>query len=89
MAKAQKLIELEDTHADNEMAYLDIWAEALRKDPSSRGYLVAYSNSSTAPGTLLMRIYGYRDYLVNKRGVEPTRLELVPGGVKDKLYFFQ
>ena len=86
VAKAQKLIELPDTNADNEMAYLDLWAEALGKNPSSRGYLVGYSNSSTAPGTLLMRIYGYRDYLVNKRGVEPNRLEIVPGGVRDKLY---
>jgi len=86
VAKAQKLIELRDTNADNEMAYLDIWAEALSKNPSSRGYLVGYSNSSTAPGTFLMRIYGYRDYLVNKRGVEPNRLEIVPGGVKGKLY---
>ena len=84
--KAHKLIELGDTHADDEMAYLDLLAEALGKDPSSRGYLVAYSNSRMAPGDLLMRIYGYRDYLVNKRGIESTRIEIVPGGVKDKLY---
>ena len=86
VAKAQKLIELGDTHADNEMAYLDLLAEALRKDPHLRGYLVAYSNSSMGPGDFLMRIYGYRDYLVNKRGIDPDRIELVPGGVKDKLY---
>lgn len=86
VAKAQKLIELPDTNADNEMAYLDLWAEALGKDPSARGYLIGYSNSSTAPGDLLMRIYGYRDYLINKRGIEPSRLEIIPGWVRDKLY---
>ena len=86
VAKAQKLIELPDTNADNEMAYLDLWAEALGKDPSARGYLIGYSNSSTAPGDLLMRIYGYRDYLINKRGIEPSRLEIIPGRVRDKLY---
>jgi hypothetical protein len=85
-AKAQKLIELEDTNADNEMAYLDLWAQAMGKDPSARGYLIAYSNSSMAPGDLLMRIFGYRDYLVNKRGVESNRIEIVPGGIKDRLY---
>lgn len=86
LAKAQKLSELEDTYADNEMAYLDLWAEAMGKDHSVRGYLIGYSNSSMAPGDLLMRIFGYRDYLVNKRGIESNRIEIVPGGIKDKLH---
>src|SRR5215216_7448486 len=80
LAKAQKLFQLEDTYADNEMAYLDLWAEAMGKDHSARGYLIAYSKSSMSPGDLLMRIYGYSDYLVNKRAVKSNRIEIVPGG---------
>ena len=68
------------------MAHLDLLAVALNKEPNSRAYLVAYSHSSVAPGDFLMRIYGYQDYLVNMRGIEPGRVEIVLGGMKDKLY---
>jgi hypothetical protein len=84
--QAQKLIAVPDTHADNEMAYLDLLAEALRKNPNSRGYVIAYSKPGLPPGHLLMRLYGYRDYLVNMRGVEPNRVNVIAGGVKDRLY---
>jgi hypothetical protein len=86
IAQTQKLIEIPDTHADNEMAYLDLLAEALRKKQDLRGYVIAYSKPGLPPGDLLMRLYGYRDYLVNMRGVEPERINVIAGGTKDRLY---
>jgi hypothetical protein len=36
-------------------------------------------------GLLLRGLYGYRDYLVKKRGIVPGRIEVVAGGNKDKI----
>src|SRR6476620_4854396 len=79
-----KLETIPNTHADDEKAYLDLLAKALTDDPPSRGFLVAYRASDLPPGSLLRRVYGYRDYLVNTRGIEPTRVEIIEGDVKDK-----
>ena len=83
--QSQKLTEIGDTNADTEMAHLDLMAVALAKNPESRGYVIAYSDARTPPGSFLMRIYGYRDYLVNTRGIDSNRFEIVEGGVKDKI----
>jgi hypothetical protein len=82
----QKLGTIPNTHADDEQAYLDLLAKALTDNPSSRGFLVAYRKSDLPPGPLLRRVYGYRNYLINTRGIEPTRLEILEGDVKDKSF---
>jgi hypothetical protein len=84
-ASAQKLDEFGDTHADNEEAHLDLLAAALGKDTGARGYIISYTERRVSPGSFLMRIYGYRDYLVNTRGVEPSRVEIIAGGYRDKI----
>jgi hypothetical protein len=85
-SQSQKLETIPDTHADNEQAYLDLLAEALTKSPQSLGYLVAYSKPGMPPGLFLRRIYGYQNYLVNMRGIEPNRITLIEGGTKDPLF---
>jgi hypothetical protein len=81
--EAHKLEVIPNTHADNEQAYLDLLAKALGDDLASRGFLVAYRKSDLPPGTFLRRVYGYRDYyLVNMRGIERNRVEVIEGGVK-------
>jgi len=82
---AQKLNEFADTHADNEMAYLDLLAAALGKDPNARGYVIGYAEQRIPPGSFLMRVYGYRNYLINTRGIEPNRVDVVAGGIKDEI----
>jgi hypothetical protein len=84
--QAQKFLELPDTNADDEMAQLDLLANALNQNLNSQAYLIAYSKSGLPPGRLLMRVYGYSNYLVNMRGVDPNRIIVIPGGVKDRLY---
>lgn len=84
--EARKLETIPNTHADNEQAYLDLLAKALTDNPSSRGFLIGYRKSDLPPGTFLMRIYGYRDYLVNKRGIEPNRMEIIEGDVKNETF---
>jgi hypothetical protein len=80
----RKLETIPNTHADDEQAYLDLLAKALTDNPFSRGFLVAYRKSDLPPGLLLRRVYGYRNYLVNTRGIELTRVEILEGDVKDE-----
>ena len=82
----QKLATIPNTHADDEQAYLDLLAKALTDNPGARGFLVAYRKSDLPPGPLLRRAYGYRNYLINTRGIEPTRVEILEGDVKDKTF---
>ena len=84
-AQSQKLETIPDTYADNEMAYLERFTVALTENPSSRAYIIAYSKSGMRPGSFLLKIYGYRDYLLNKGGIQSNRIEVVEGGVKDVL----
>lgn len=82
---AQKIDEFGNTNADDEEAYLDILAEALGKSTDSRGYIIGYTEQRFPPGNFLRRLYGYRDYLVDKRGIDPNRIVVIKGGNKNKL----
>lgn len=82
--EARKLETIPNTHADNEQAYLDLLAKALGDNPVWRGFLVAYRKSDLPPGSFLRRIYGYRYYLVNMRGVDLNRVEIIEGDIKDE-----
>src|SRR5258705_13906745 len=73
-------------HADNEQGYLDLLAKALGDNSSSRGFLVGYREPDLPPGTFLRRVYGYRDYLVNMRGIDSDRVLIIEGDVKDKTF---
>jgi hypothetical protein len=85
IASAQKLNEFSDTSADNEMAYLDLLAAALGKAPNARGHIIGYTEQRVPPGSYLRRIFGYRDYLVNMRGIDSARIEVIAGGNGDKI----
>jgi hypothetical protein len=85
IASAQKLDEFGNISADDEMAHLDLFAVALGKDPKARGHIIGYTEQSIPPGSYLMRIFGYRDYLVNQRGIDPARLGITAGGNKEHL----
>jgi hypothetical protein len=83
--QSQRLEVMPDTYADNEQAYLDLLAAALTRNTASRGYLVAYTKPGLPPGTFLRRIYGYKNYLVNLRGIDSNRITIIEGGTKDVL----
>jgi hypothetical protein len=82
---ARKFYEFGNTHADNEMAYLDLFALELSQNPKLRGAIVGYSEQQVLRGQFLRRIHGYWNYLVNKRGVEAHRLEVVEGGNRENI----
>ena len=85
-AQARKLEVIPYTNADNEQAYLDLLANALNDNPSSRGVLIGYRKSDLSPGIFLRRVYGYQHYLVNMRGIVPDRIQIVEGDVKPETF---
>jgi len=82
-AQARKVYEFSNTHADNAMAYLEVLAKALSESPKARGYIIGYSEKNSSPGLLLRKLYGYRNYLINNRGIEPGRILVITGGNRD------
>jgi PKD repeat protein len=62
-------------------ARLDIFSTRLANDPTSTGYVVNYGSSAQV--TRRERLI--RDYLVNEKGVEASRLVFVNGGVESAI----
>ena len=79
ISASRKFYEFGNRHADDEMAYLDLFATELSKSPNLRGYIVGHSEQQILPGHFLRRIYGYWNYLVNMRGINPHRVKVVEG----------
>ena len=77
---SRKLDELSHLIADHEMARLDTFALELNKNANSIGYILGYNEPDIPPGQLLRKIYGYWNYLVNKRGINPNLIKVAEGG---------
>lgn len=72
----RKFDEFEDMRTSDIKARLDLFAQQLVQDQSLRGLIVGYRQQNWQPGSHLRYVYGFHDYLVNKRGVDPTRLKV-------------
>jgi len=83
--QAQKVAEFGNIGADNESAHLDLLVNSLNESPNARGGVIGYSQQHFPPGAFLRRLYGYRHYLVNSRGIDPNRLLIVKGGNRDRI----
>ena len=81
---AIKFDAFEDMKADDIQARLDLFAKQLEKDEGVSGFIVAYRREHQLPGFFLRNIYGYRDYLVNKRGIDPDRISIIDGGTGEE-----
>lgn len=81
---AIKFDELQGLITDDIQARLDLFATELGKDQHLRGFVVGYRREGLLPGSFLRELHGFRDYLVNKRGVLPDQVTVINGGVKDQ-----
>jgi hypothetical protein len=68
---------------DDQKARLDNLAVELQNDPSTRAYIIAYGGrySPLAQVELLMK--RARDYIVEQRGIDASRLVIVNGGFRE------
>ena len=86
---AKKFDRFGSVNAEDAMARLDAFAIEIKSHPESRALIVANNTTrhDIPRGTFLRRAYGYREYLVQSRGVEPARVSVVEGERKREVSF--
>ncbi|HYX72642.1 MAG TPA: hypothetical protein VE732_07720 [Nitrososphaera sp.] len=80
-----KLMEFGATKCDEEMSFLDNIAYRLDERPEVRAHLVVYGGRrGDTRDEVRTRGARMRNYLLNTRRVEPSRLAVVNGGYREK-----
>jgi len=80
--KPRKFDEYGNIRFNDEKARLDNFAIQLQNEPTSRGAIVGYG-SCDAEGTT--RANRAKDYLVNTRGIDAGRIDVIDGGCRPEL----
>jgi len=69
---------------DDQKARLDNFVVELQKDPSTRGYIIAYGGRMSPVGQVNKLMSRARDYAVTQRGIDASRLVVVNGGFREE-----
>lgn len=80
--EARKLDEYTALKPKDEQARLDTFAMELLGEPLTQGYIIAYTAASSRAGEKAAD--KAKDYLANKRDIEPARLVTVAGGPREQ-----
>ena len=65
---------------DDEKARLDVFAIELQNSPGAQGYIIGYGGSNRRFGSGAQRAQRARDYVVQTRGIEASRIVTLDGG---------
>jgi hypothetical protein len=82
---ARKIDEYGNIRFNDEKARLDNFAIELQNDPTAQGYIIAYGGRRGRAGEAQARADRAKNYLVNQRGIDPTRIVTVDGGFREDL----
>jgi hypothetical protein len=80
---SKKFDEFGELARDDEKARLDNFAIELQNSPGTQGYIIAYGGRNKRFGTGRQRGDRQRDYLVNTRGIDASRVVVIDGGSRD------
>jgi hypothetical protein len=80
--KARLFDEYGNIRFNDEKARLDNYAIQLQNEPTSQGYIIAFGSCDAEGQTRGNRA---KDYLVNTRGIDASRLVVVDGGCMPEL----
>ena len=69
---------------DDQKARLDNLAVELQNDPSTTTYVIAYGGRTSRIGQADLLGERARDYLVNKRGIDQSRIVVINGGFREE-----
>ncbi len=69
---------------DDQKARLDNLAVELQNDPSTTAYVIAYGARTSRMGQADRLGVRARDYLVTRRGIDPSRIMVLNGGFREK-----
>ena len=82
----QKIMEVHPGNCEDEMARMDHVANLLSENENNIGYIIVYGGRR---GTRRdeVRVVGarMRRYLIQERGIDPNRIEVVNGGFRERL----
>jgi hypothetical protein len=79
--------ELGDTLISDWLARADNLAVELQNRPAAKAYIVAYGVPNKLPGWPFRRANQVKGYLVQSRGIDAERIELVYGGYRDNVTY--
>jgi hypothetical protein len=69
---------------DDQKARLDNLGIELQNDPTTTSYIIAYAGRTSRAGQSGKLLSRAKDYLVQKRGIDPARLITVEGGYREE-----
>jgi hypothetical protein len=73
-----------DLDFNSETGRLDTFAMALDRTANLKGYIVVYAGKIACPNQARSRANRARTYLINKRGLNPTRIFAIDGGYRER-----
>jgi hypothetical protein len=68
---------------NEDKANLDNFAVALQGEPGARGYVIVYGGRRSRPGRATQLGERSRQYLVNTRNIDPSRIVIINGGTRE------
>jgi hypothetical protein len=74
--------EFGELQRDDEKARLDVFAIELQNSPGAQGYIIGYGGRNRRYGTGAQRAERAREYVVNTRGIEASRIVTLDGGAR-------
>lgn len=83
-AEARKLDEYGKLMPKDEEARLDNFMIELMSDPTAQAHIISYNASTSRPADAQKAADRAKDYLIRKRGLDPSRLVTVTGGSREK-----
>jgi PEGA domain-containing protein len=84
MIVAREFDECNNCTFDDQKARLDNLAVELQNDPATRAHIIAYGGRMSPLGQVEKLMSRARDYLINQRGIDASRLVVVNGGFREE-----
>lgn len=83
MIVSREFDECDNCTYDDQKARLDNLAVELQNDPSTRAYIIAYGGRYSPISQVEVLMKRARDYIVEQRGIDASRLAIVNGGFRE------
>ena len=80
---AREFDECNNCTFDDQKARLDNLAVELQNDPSAHAHIIVYGGKTSPIGQVDRLMTRARDYLVNERGIDSSRIVVVNGGFRE------
>ena len=68
---------------NEDKANFDNFAVALQEDPTATGYIIVYNGRRSRPARLATLVNRSRDYVVNTRNIDRSRIAVISGGTRE------